>query len=368
MVTPNPRVATDALADDVHGGADSAELEELGLRPDQVLDFSANLSPFGPSPMVHLAVRRAALDRYPDRTSRELRRALATRHGVREEQVLVGNGSSELIWLAAVAYLAAGDGALILGPAFSGYEQAARLMGATVWTCKATSEDGFCPPLAAFAKELSEREPRVAFLASPNNPTGQTVESDRVFALAAQSPRTLFVFDEAYADSEDPDRRDASDPPQNVLRLRSLTKAHGLAGVRLGYGVGNEDVIAAIKATQPPWSVNTLAQEAGLAALADGPYVKDCLVRWAAAKTELVAWLRQAGFAPVPSTVPFFLMPVADAAHARSALLRRGILVRDCTSFSLPHFVRISSRGKDENARLVDALLATRAEVVSCNG
>jgi histidinol-phosphate aminotransferase len=347
------------MTDDVHGGVDLSELSRLGLRPEDIDDFSANVNPFGPSPTVREAVNRVAFDRYPDRMCLELRSELAARHGVAEERVLVGNGSSELIWLAAVAYLKPGDRVAILGPTFSGYERAARLMGAEVSTCRAREEENFSPPRDAFARSIEELRPRLAFLANPNNPTGTSVATPRVYDLAAQHPKTVFVLDEAYA------RCCGGGPqegPPNLLRLRSLTKAHGLAGLRLGYCVGTEAVLTTLRAAQPPWSVNAVAQAAGLAALRDERHLHDTLDSWWAASLELIERLRGAGFSPITSETPFFLLPVGDAARTRSSLLGRCVLVRDCTSFGLPGHVRISSRTRAENARLVAALVEIRAE------
>jgi histidinol-phosphate aminotransferase len=355
-------VTTDDLPPDVHGGVDLSELSLLGLRPDQVLDFSANINPFGPSPTVREAVNGVAFDRYPDRMCLELSRELAARHGVAEERVLVGNGSTELIWLTVVAFLKAGDRVVILGPTFSGYERSSRLMEAQVLTCRAREVDGFCPPFDAFDALVEECQPKLAFLANPNNPTGKSVPLVRVYDLAVRHQQTLFVLDEAYADPSSRFVRQADRVPENVLRLRSLTKAHGLAGLRLGYAVGAEAVIAVLRAAQPPWSVNAAAQAAGLAALRDERHLRETLASWSAAGAELIERLRGAGFSPIPSETPFFLLPVGDAASVRTSLLRRGILVRDCTSFGLPGHVRISGRTREDNARIVTALVETRAE------
>src|SRR5262249_44039780 len=148
---------------------------------------------------------------------------------------------------------------LVLGPAFGEYERAARLMGAETLTCRATPEDGFQPPLALFERHLDETTPRLAFLTNPNNPTGQSAPTERAFALAARPPRTVFIVGEAYADCVCPSDEELPDPPGNVVRLRSMTKAHGLAGLRLGYALGGREVIAALRAAQPPWSVNAAA-------------------------------------------------------------------------------------------------------------
>lgn len=352
MVTPR----SPTPPDDVHGGIDAAELERLGMSPDRVLDFSANLNPFGPSPTVGAALRDVPIDRYPDRSCRRLRQALARHLDVGEESILVGNGSAELIWLAAIAFLSPGDKVAVLGPAFGEYQRAARRMGAAVTVYRASPEEGFRPPLGAFAEGLVQEQPNLAILASPNNPTGQLVSLADVFTLAERHPRTLFVLDEAYADFVARPRLGRK-PPANVIRLRSLTKAHGLAGLRLGYALGAAEILDALRAVQPPWSVNAFAQAAGVTALEDVGHLHDCLVRLESAKAQLIEQLQAAGFAPVPSAVPFFLVPVGDAARCRLALLRRGVLVRDCTSFGLSEYIRVSTRSPEENARLVAALV-----------
>jgi histidinol-phosphate aminotransferase len=350
---------------DIHGGIDLAELDRLGLRPDQILDFSANLNPFGPSPTVRLALQRVPLDRYPDRTCRELRRTLARHNVVPEECVLVGNGSAELIWLSAVAYLRPGNHVAILGPTFSEYERASRQMGAEVTIYRATAEQGFCPRFPferSFTEAVLERQVRVAFLANPNNPTGQALPLHEVFDLADQARHTLFVLDEAYRDCViDPATRETRPSPPNVLRLRSLTKAHGLAGLRLGYALGAPEVLAVLQGVQPPWSVNALAQAAGLAALGDENHLRESLRQSCEAKADLIEQLRRHRLDPVPAATLFFLLLVGDAARTRSALLRRGILVRDCTSYGLPGHIRIQTRRPEENVRLVSALVEDRA-------
>lgn len=362
---PVARVRPDG-AQTVHGGVDPAELAQFGLRPDQVLDFSSNLNPFGPSSAVRLAAQNAAIERYPDPGCDELRRELARRHGVTVDEVLVGNGSSELIWLAAVAYLSHGDNVAVLGPAFGEYERSATMMGANVATCSATAKDDFSPPLGDFGMVLSQRPYKLAFLASPNNPTGQVMNVDLVHDLADRHRGSLFVLDEVYSACLACEGQANVKSPVNVLRLRSLTKAHGLAGVRLGYALGHREIIAALRAVQPPWSVNAVAQAAGLTALAEERHLQNELRIWTDAKMTLTHLLSREGFTPVPSATPFFLLPVGNAKQVRVLLLRRGLLVRDCTSFGLPEYIRICARRPHENATLVEALVEVRAGTKSC--
>jgi hypothetical protein len=176
MVTP------DDLPSDVHGGADPTELARLGLRPEQILDFSANVNPFGPSPAVKQAVQEVVFDRYPDRMCIHLRRELAARHGVAEEQVLIGNGSSELIWLVAVALVKGGDRVVVLGPTFSGYERSARLMGAKVVTYRARAEDDFRPPYDSFARGI-EVSTEVSVPGEPEQSDRDECRTAQVFKL-----------------------------------------------------------------------------------------------------------------------------------------------------------------------------------------
>jgi histidinol-phosphate/aromatic aminotransferase/cobyric acid decarboxylase-like protein len=156
--------------------------------------------------------------------------------------------------------------------------------------------------------------------------------------------------------------------PPNVLRLRSLTKAHGLAGLRLGYALARRHILAPLRLLQPPWSVNALAQAAGLAVLADTEHLQQTRTRWHAAKRELVGALVEIGLAPVPSAVPFFLVRVPNAARVRERLLHRGLLVRDAASFGLVDHLRICARGPSDNRRLVQALAELRREAEGWGG
>jgi threonine-phosphate decarboxylase len=342
----------------VHGSLDFEELRHLGLRPDDVLDFSANINPYGPSETVRQAVARAPLDRYPDRECLALRAALADSLGVPPERIVPGNGSSELIWLAALAFLRPGDPVLVLGPTFCEYARASRLAGASVVTRLAEEERGFIPDPTEVGRHLQalcSRGPGLVFLANPNNPTGSTLAPEVLQTWAREYPRTLFVVDEAYLPFA-AGLGSAIGGGENILVLRSMTKDFGLAGLRLGYAVGAERLIAPLRRAQPPWSVNALAQAAGVAALRDPAHRRDSLERLARAGQELARGLTQKGLPPVPSAVHFFLVRVGDGSTFRRALLRRGVLVRDCASFGLPAFVRIAARAPRDNERLLAAV------------
>jgi histidinol-phosphate aminotransferase len=355
-MNPRPRAAVLQEPESVHGALDFAELERLHLAPDAILDFSVNGNPYGPSPQVHQALPQVRIDRYPDREALALRRALATHLDVTPEQIVVGNGSSELLWLIAMAFLNPGDTALVVGPTFGEYTRAAALMGAQVKTCQAQPEAGFIPSPEIVAQHLNTDAPQVVFLCNPNNPTGVFLPPERLVAWARMRPQTLFVIDEAYLPftAQAPSVLGLAQP--NILVLHSMTKAQALAGLRLGYAVGPPALVHALAQARPPWNVNAYAQAAGLAALQDRAHLAWSLAQVTAAKQILMAGLHSLGYAPLPSATHFFLVPVPGAATLRQALLQHGILVRDCTSFGLPTYIRLATRRPEENARLLSAL------------
>lgn len=353
-----------ARAKTVHGGLDEAELRDYGLQREDVLDFSANINPLGPSPLVRQAAAAADLSSYPDRDSLALREALAERLGVAIDHLLVGNGSTELIHLLAHSRLRTGDCCLIFAPTFGEYEAAAAASGAEVQRLAATEAHGFRWSIKEAVATIRELQPALVFLCNPNNPTGLYLERDAVEQLdAAVGEHGLLLLDDAYASLAD-SPWDATPllGSGNVAILRSMTKDHALAGVRLGYLVAQPEVIGGARALQHAWSVNALAQAAGLAALRDDDHVAAARVVIREAKAYLCAELDALGLAVSPSATNFLLVKVGDGAGVRSALLRRGLAVRDCASFGLPEHIRLAVRAREDCARLVGALREVLAD------
>jgi histidinol-phosphate aminotransferase len=340
----------------VHGAFDFAELERFSLDSDGVLDFSVNSNPFGPSPDVVAAIAATPLDRYPDRESLSLRRALAEDLHISTAQILIGNGTAELIWLAAFACFKPGDEVLILGPTFGEYERVIRLMAAIPRQLNSFPETGFAFDVPAITGALEAGDFRAVFLCNPNNPTGQVLSGEVITTWADAHPRTLFIVDEAYLAFVPGMQSVIRSAGTNLLVLRSMTKDYALAGLRLGYACGDERVIRALASVRPAWNVNALAQAAGLAALNDTTHQLMTLTQLQQEKRFLIDGLTALAFVPVVSHTQFFLMPVTHATAFRQNLLSHGILVRDCTSFGLPGHVRISPRQRTENLRLLDTL------------
>lgn len=341
-----------------HGGPDYAELAALGIRPDGLLDFSVNKNPLGASSRALRALDLVDVSVYPDARCLRLRAALASLHEVRDDDVLVGNGSVELIWLLAAVYLAPGDTALIVGPTFGEYEAAARRAGAKILQVDATEADAFRPDITRFVADIRKHQPRIVFLCNPNNPTGQALEPDEIGQLLVALGDGLLVVDEAYIDLADGvasvDALRHNDP--RLVILRSLTKSHGLAGLRLGYVLAAPEIVRAVSSAQPPWSVNSFAQAAGLAALGDEEHIREGRRLARRSRAMLVDGLERLGFPCVPSRASYWLVRVGDGRLVRTALLRRGILVRDARSFGLPAYIRVAVRPRGECERLLSVL------------
>ena len=340
----------------VHGGVDLAELRELGIDPASIVDFSTNVNPFGPAPGVRAAIAAAGVDAYPDRRATALCHSLARTWSIAPRSILAGNGASELLWLVGLTALRPGDDVLILGPAYAEYARIASLFGARPIALDAARSTVFRHDPKDVTASLDRIRPRLAFVCNPSNPAGTVLPAETLSDWIRRFPDTLFCVDEAYLAFAEGVRSMSKSPSDNLVVVRSMTKEHALAGLRLGYAIGPPAWIDALAAAQPPWSVSALAQAAGVAALADPEHLGRSLDRLAEAKGRLVDDLTRIGQPPVPSATHYFLVPVGDGREVRLALLRRGILVRDAASFGLPTHVRIATRLPEENARLVAAL------------
>jgi histidinol-phosphate aminotransferase len=349
-----PRPEIENVPPVAHGGFHSAD-------DDAALDFSSNVNPYGPSPRIWEAMRDAPIGRHPDPRAAPLRAALAEIEKVSAHGLIVGNGSVELIYHLAVAFLRAGDRVLIVKPTFGEYAAASAMMGAQVVCCLTRPEDDFALDVDGLLAHARVFNPRLIFLCNPNNPTGKYLPREVVERIARACPAALLVLDEAFvrfvADAWD--ARALLDF-ENALVLRSLTKDYALTGLRVGYAMAAPEIIQAIEKVQPPWSVNTLAQVAAIAALRDDAHLRDSLAALARAKNDLANALTRLGMNVVPAQTNFFLLQVPSAAEFARQLRERNIIVRDCASFGLADCVRIAARKPEENARLVAAIADCR--------
>jgi threonine-phosphate decarboxylase len=350
-----------------HGGNIYAGARQTGRSPGRLLDFSASINPLGPSRRALRAIisglRFAA--HYPDPQCVELRQALARRHGLRAEQLLIGNGSSELIVLLPRS-LSISRG-LVIGPTFSEYARAIALRGGNAMALQADRNERYRPPLKEAIDIL--RRPSAAidavFLCNPNSPTGQAVDPNEVSALvdAANRRQAWAIIDETFVEyCEERSVMSRLGASARMIVLRSFTKFYALPGLRIGYAAGHDDVIRRIAALQPPWSVNTPAQHAALASLQDAPYARRSRSVMERERPRLVNALTAIpGVTVYPSAANFLLVelpagsPPGEIIHR---LREKSILVRDCSS--VPGItvgtIRIAVRSTQENQRLLRAL------------
>ena len=358
-----------------HGGVKPSDLRALGLRPDEVLDFSASVSPIGPPAGVWDALRKVDLGAYPDPQCLELREGLSRRLSqtsqVGLDSILIGNGSTELIHLLARANLSpprpgTTNTALLLTPTYGEYRGACKLLGASVSDLAAEPGNGFLWDLLEAARRIAAQRPSLVFLCNPNNPTGVLLQAEEVQALAeaTEGAGALLVVDEAYMSFVD---RPWDSLPLldagNVVLLRSMTKDYSLTSLRLGYSLASGEVTRQMAAFQPEWSVNGLAQAAGLAALDDPGYLSRAREAVAQAKAFLTEQLAALGFTVHPSAANFLLVRVGDGSSWHDWLMREGLFVRDCTSFGLPEHVRLGIRSLPDCRRLVDTMRSLLNEV-----
>jgi histidinol-phosphate/aromatic aminotransferase/cobyric acid decarboxylase-like protein len=345
--SPSPRV---------HGGLRPSELHPLGIDPAAVLDLSVNVNPYGPHPDVVDAIQRARLDVYPDPEATAVREALGARWSVTPERVAFGNGASELLWALAHVLVPGGGRLLLVEPAFSELRAAAEAAGASIASWRAEPASGLVPDLAILAREIDQTHPAVVALATPTSPSGAAVPHDAILSLAFDHPRIHFLLDESFLSLSD-GHADLDEPlPDNVLRVRSMTKDHALPGLRVGYLLAPPELVRAVDSVRQAWPTGTLAQAAALAAVALEPFVAESRSRLRSDRRALAKGLRTLGYAPLPSTAPYLVFDAGDAAALRARLLRRGVLVRDCASFGLPGFIRVAARPEPDRERLLEAL------------
>lgn len=346
------------MIDRVHGGDVNRN----------VVDFSANINPLGLSPRTKAAVIKNinGVIHYPEPGSSDLKKALAAFHGVKQDNLTVGNGSIELIYLIPKALKA--KKILIVTPTFSEYEFSARSNGAKIIFLKAEESENFRVSLNKLQKIL----PRVdlVFLGNPNNPTGSCLHAEELASLvkACARHKTALVIDEVFMDFVETCNKDSllSAAPGNkyLFVLRSLTKFFALPGLRLGYAVGHRDLVRRISDIQYPWNINSLAQAAGKEALEDSGYMNYSREYIAGEREFLFSGLKDIKGLKAFRPSSNFILCKLDVCAVKSAkvlnekLIKKGLVVRDCGNFRglNERFFRVAVRNRDENRRLITAL------------
>jgi histidinol-phosphate aminotransferase len=338
---------------------------EFGLDPSKIVKLASNENPRGAGPAVRRAIASAAddLSRYPDGNGFALKDALAAKWGVGADDIVLGNGSNDILELATQAFLRPGDTAVYSRHAFAVYPLATQARGATGIEVQAAKDLGHDLPAMRAAIVPSTR---IVFVANPNNPTGTWIPPDVLEAFIASVPRdVLVVLDEAYNEYLEP----AQCAPSaawtrkypNLVVSRTFSKAYGLAALRVGYGLMNAKVAEMLNRVRQPFNVNALAQAAALAALGDIGYVAESRALNTEGRALLAQGFARLGLAFIPSHANFVLVKVGDAARVYQRLLEQGVIVRPVANYALPEWLRVTVGIEAENRRFLDALAAALA-------
>ena len=346
-------------------GKPVSELErELGITDS--VKLASNENPLGPGALARAAIE-AELDkngRYPDGGGFELRRVLGQYHGVEPNCITLGNGSNDVLDLIARVFLQPGTESLFSEHAFAVYPIATQAVGATarVAPAKAYGHD-----LASMAALVNERT-RVVWVANPNNPTGTWLTHDALKSfIAALPPTCVVVVDEAYIEYVgEPDYPDAAawlDEFPNLIVIRTFSKAHGLAALRVGYGISDPRVADLLNRVRQPFNVNSLALAAAVAALGDREHIQASVALNRAGMDQLTKGFNRLGLDFIPSVGNFITVDLGSpAGPVNDALLRLGCIVRPVANYGLPNHLRISIGLEQENGRLLTAL----EQVLAC--
>jgi histidinol-phosphate aminotransferase len=321
----------------------------------RIIKLASNENPLGPSPAAIAAYRKCSkkLHLYPRGSAPELVKKLAAKWKVKEKNLIIGNGSDEILDFAARAYLNKGDNALGASSTFSVYASTVQMAGANY---KAQPLENFYYPLSSL---LAFQNAKIIFICNPNNPTGTFYSNKEIFNFLKKAPKhTLVVLDMAYAEficeKEPPLNRWIKRFP-NLLCTRTFSKLYGLAGLRIGYGIASEEIISALKKIKPPFNSNYPAQMAAAAALEDNRFIEKTLKMVCEGRKRLTQRLQALGFEVLPSGANFICVRFgAKAAEFVAELESKGMVIRHLKSFGMPEWARITVGTKRENERLLE--------------
>ena len=349
-----------------HGGEIWKYLERSG----KIIDFSSNVNPLGPSRKVLKVLRESLglIGFLPDSNSSSVREAVAEYLGrlIKPSNIIVGNGSTELIHLFALTFVDKGEECLIPMPTFSEYEVAVRKVGGKPHFLRLKPTDNFALKINEILRNIKPRKTKIVFICNPNNPTGQAVSKLDLIKLLNETLNTniLVFLDENYIEfSSKSSLASLVEKYPNLFVLRSLTKIFGLMGLRIGYGVASEEIVESLSKAKISWNVNILAQVAAVTALRDKNYLEKAKRTVKKERSFLFKGLQKIkGFHVLPTEANFFLINVEksgfNAPSLKEQLLRHGLLIRDCSSIRGldGRYIRVSIRLRPENRKLLEAL------------
>jgi histidinol-phosphate aminotransferase len=330
---------------------------ELGLDPASIIKMASNENPLGPSPKAQEAMRSLLAEThiYPDGGGWKLRRAIADQFGLDMPNVILGCGSNEVIEFIGHAFLKSGDNIITAKHAFLVYKLMAKVFGAE--TIEVADPD-YVHDLDAMAAAITPNTKEI-FVANPNNPTGTLVTQEQIDRFMAKvPPHVVVVFDEAYYEFLDnpPDTLKYVREGRNVIVLRTFSKIQGLAGLRIGYGLGPPELIEILQRTRQPFNTNALAQAAALAGLLDLDHQAKTKQITDQGRDYLQHQFADMGLEFIPSYANFVLVKVGNGDAVFKAMMKQGIIIRAMASYKLPEWVRISVGTMAQNERCIAVL------------
>ena len=338
---------------------------EMGLNPAAIVKLASNENALGPSPLALEAIRVCLpeLARYPDGNGFALKSALAKKYGVQLQQVVLGNGSNDILEFAARAFLKPGDSAVFSQHAFAVYPLVVQAVGARGIEVPAKNFGNDAQALLAAIEDTT----RLLFIANPNNPTGTLILPDALQALIEQVPRqVLVVLDEAYYEFLAPHVAPKSIEWlarfPNLLIARTFSKAYGLAGLRVGFGLAQPSVVEMLNRVRQPFNVSSVAQAGALAALGDGQHLQRSIALNTDGMRQICAGLQRLGLDFIPSFGNFLSFRVGNAAAIYQRLLKRGVIVRPVANYGMPDYLRVSIGLESENEIFLSALAGALQE------
>lgn len=342
------------------GGKPISELaREMGLNEADIVKLASNENPLGISPKAQMAIDDAIADiaRYPDGNSFALREAVSQKFNVAPNQIVFGNGSNDILELAARAFLHAGCEAIYSQHAFAVYPLVTQAVGATGVVVPAQN---YAHDLDGFLEAITPRT-RLIFIANPNNPTGTLIAKAELKAFLKQVPKNvLVVLDEAYDEYLSAEHKSEAirwlNEFENLIISRTFSKAYGLAGLRIGFGLMHADVADMLNRVRQPFNVNSMAQAAAVASLADDDFVARSYAANQAGMAQLTQGFHKLGLEYIPSSANFVSFKVQDAATVNQLLLQNGVIVRPIANYEMPDYLRVSVGLFSENARFLQVL------------
>lgn len=330
---------------------------ELGLEPDEIIKLASNENPLGPSPKAVEAMK-TALDKahlYPDGGGYRLRSAIAEKFDLQRENVILGNGSNEIIELVGHGFLEVGDEIIAAEHAFVVYKLMATLFGANTVE---VPDPNFVHDLDAMAAAITPKT-RELFIANPNNPTGTLVDEETIDRFMDKVPdHVIVIFDEAYYEflSDPPNTLKYVKEGRNVIIMRTFSKIQGLASLRIGYGLGPAHLLEVLQKCRQPFNANAIAQAGALAGLLDDAHQERTRSLTDEGRTYLEKSFADMGLEYVPSQANFVLVKVGDGDAVFQAMLKKGLIIRAMRAYKLPEWIRVSIGTMEQNHRCIEVL------------